>query len=618
MRQRARYACVPCRQRKRKCDGQFPCSTCTGYGYECQYSGGNSNNTRGTQEPSATVLPKSLSQKRKPSAAGLDDLSTPSPASLKTNRSSSSKRGFGDEVSSLKEDRPAANGFLLPLKGRFIGRHSLVAFPQWVGMALQSATPPRVHSFAYNTGVRRELSYSVIFDLPGYITWAEVQDAIKIYGSVIHPIFGFLDIDNLLRRCHGHWHSKHQGSYFEALICGVIGLASLFSKLLCENRELRIIQHARELLDDPDTGRFPTLDTISAWILRTIYTRSTSRPGVTWLYSCTTMHLCESIGAYTEPETSVENAGKQQQQTLAQARDTRARIAIVARCLHVFISYEHGRSTVEMGPIPEHNVITRQGDLTLQFNALINALPPDSGSHDAFSRRQELCIALTKLLATPTSHEFFTLLRTDLCLAIYRRLRLLDLGIKHEQLEQVLQAGKAALAAARILVLRNHPWWNTVGTVFQFICVLLAIDNSDGLAAMTEAMETLETIAKHLQTHLAEEALSTARMLVRAMTEKKRREVGALENMAAASSSERIADIAAPDVSTTINTAGSESGLSLPVANADLATDAAVIQQWNGMVDFTDPLWNWDAFFEPPMVTLVTPPPFGDPSLQWG
>lgn len=36
-RQRARKACLPCRQRKRKCDVQYPCSMCTTYGYQCQY-----------------------------------------------------------------------------------------------------------------------------------------------------------------------------------------------------------------------------------------------------------------------------------------------------------------------------------------------------------------------------------------------------------------------------------------------------------------------------------------------------------------------------------------------------------------------------------------------------
>lgn len=36
-RQRSRIACEPCRERKRKCDGEDPCGLCRNYGYECLY-----------------------------------------------------------------------------------------------------------------------------------------------------------------------------------------------------------------------------------------------------------------------------------------------------------------------------------------------------------------------------------------------------------------------------------------------------------------------------------------------------------------------------------------------------------------------------------------------------
>lgn len=473
-------------------------------------------------------------------------------------------------------------------------------------MNLQSACPPRVHSFAYNTGVRRELSYSVTFKLDEYITWTEVYDSINLYETVIHQVFGFVDIENLRRRSHDHWHGKPQGANFEALISGIVALASLFSQVLCENRELRVVQHAKDILDDPAIARFPTLDTMSAWILRTIYTRSTSRPGITWQYSCTMMHLCENIGASREPEPSTQTADTATK-TLHEARDLRARLAIVARCLHVFISYEHGRSTVEIGPIPEHNVIQRKGDLTMQFNALINTLPPDSRAHhDQLSRHQELCNALNDLLAAPADHEFLTLVKTDLCFCVYRRLRLLDLGgLQKEPLDQVIRAGKMALPAARsLVVLRNQPWWNTVGSVFQYLCVLLAIDISDSLAAIPEAMETLETITKHLHTHLADEALSTARLLVRAMREKKRKEFDILE---------RIAGVVDDSVeNNNENMAVNEEGM-----GTDQLLQHQNQQQWSGMVDFTDPMWNWDAFFEPPMAAGLLASPFVEPGLQW-
>ena len=36
-RMRARKACEPCRERKRKCDGGNPCSCCVRYEYDCYY-----------------------------------------------------------------------------------------------------------------------------------------------------------------------------------------------------------------------------------------------------------------------------------------------------------------------------------------------------------------------------------------------------------------------------------------------------------------------------------------------------------------------------------------------------------------------------------------------------
>jgi hypothetical protein len=144
-----------------------------------------------------------------------------------------------------------------------------------------------------------------------------------------------------------------------------------------------------------------------------------------------------------------------------------------------------------------------------------------------------------------------------------------------------------ALPAARILVLRNHPWWNTVGSVFQYLCVLLAIDNSDSLAAIPEAMETLETITKHLRTHLADEALNTARLLVRAMREKKRKELDTLDHIAG--------------ITSLANDSLEDNNDKMAVNEEAMSADQLLQQQqqWSGMVDFTDPMWNWDAFFEP-------------------
>jgi hypothetical protein len=80
-------------------------------------------------------------------------------------------------------------------------------------------------------------------------------------------------------------------------------------------------------------------------------------------------------------------------------------------------------------------------------------------------------------------------------------------------------------------VAQNHPWWNVVCTVFQFICVLVAIDTAESLERIPEAVETLEMIAQRLNTHLANEALHTARHLINASLEKKRKGISLLERV---------------------------------------------------------------------------------------
>lgn len=596
LRQRSRQACIPCRQRKRKCDGRLPCSTCTGYGYECHYKctnhhEDNSGNANG-QRANATTN----NAKRTSSTAAVDESSTQLlPAKKAVRLTEEAREGtvlLPKQQQETLNYKPPPNGILEPSKSRYMGRHSSVAFPRWLGLNLQSTTPPRLHSFAYNTGIRREPGYGVRFQLVEFIPWDEVNDSIDLYTSVIHPVFGFLDIESLRRRCRDHWHGKPQGADLEAVVCGVVGLASLFSGALSEEREMRIVLHAKEILDDSSVSRFPSIDVISGWILRTVYIRSTSRPHMAWLYSCITMHLIEAAGLHREIEGVIltTDSGKRM---IQETCDIRERIATVARCLNTIISYEYGRSMVDVGPISQKNIIPRQGDLTLQLYELVRVLPPDDTNQDPLVRRLELSAALGRLFAISTDHEFLTLVKTDLCLCIYRRLRLLDLGVKQEQLEQVIAAGTAALPAARNLVARKHPWWNAIGTVFQFVCVLLAIDSSESLSVIPDAMQTLKTIAKQLNTHLAMEALNTARGLVRALTEKKRRDINILEKLSEATDNDT-------NLTTTNTTTANNNN------NDDDDPDRQQQQQWPGpaSLDMMDGDWNWDAYFQPPYSTM--------------
>lgn len=580
MRRRSRYACVPCRQRKRKCDGRLPCSTCTGYGYDCQYRGqsgtdnAHSINGHGNDDYQAEAAPVTTPRwKVTVASPPADPLSSSiSPASKKVRLSTDDDTGREEGSSSTPSVRrassgqhessssalPPQQGILEPTKFRYMGRHSAIAFPRWLGLQLQTPTPPRLHSFAYNIGTRKEPGYGVHRRLLDLLSWQEARDLITFYNSTIHPVFGFLDSQTLLHRAQLYWTGtdSSQTPEMEAVIGGVIALASLFSDALSEEREAAIASHAKEVLEDSMVTRFPTIDRIAGWILRTLYIRSTSRPHMAWLYSCNTMHLVEATGLHrkTETVTLTTNDGGNNKRTQekggggvgrnildnSSSSDIRERTAIVARCLHVIISYEYDRSIVNVIPESHSNIIPRENDYTLQLYNLIRTVPTSDGATRASStpqmkidietRRAELVEALEKLVATHVEHDFLVLTKADLCFCLYRRLRLLDLSVSHLRLQPAIDLGVDALDAARRLVFHteHQPWWNVVGTVFQCICVFLAIDHPESLLRVPDAMLTLQQITAKFNTHLAREALDTARMLARSSAEKKNKELNIL------------------------------------------------------------------------------------------
>ncbi|KAF4282363.1 hypothetical protein KXW65_001401 [Aspergillus fumigatus] len=507
MRQRSRQACAPCRQRKRKCDGKFPCSACTGYGYDCQF------------------LDDSVKSVKR-NADAVSSLPLPSTKAARLSEVTAKSLGGSSVISS------SSHGILDPSKLRYMGRHASVAFPMTVGLELQAAKPPRLHSFAYNPGVRTEPSCGVSFNLTAFISWDKVRSLMDVYSSTVHPVFGLLDMERLYHRCEEHWHGKAQGLGLEALISGVIALSSLFSGFLSEEEETRVMLHAKEILEDASVSRKPSIDKIAGWILRTIYVRATSRPHSAWMCSCTLMHLVEAAGLHQPLDAVILTTGSSGRKALEDITETRDRIAQVAQCLNIIIAYDYGRSVIDLGLTWKRDSKSDapSNDLTPQLFSLVGAVPLDNNA-DPAARRDELAMGLENLAKVSVEHDFLILVKADLAFCIYRRLRLLESVTPPAQLDRVIEIGFSTLPSARRLVAQNHPWWNVVGTVFQFICILVAIDTTESLEKIPEAVETLEMIAQRLNTHLANEALHTARYLINASLDKKRKGISILERV---------------------------------------------------------------------------------------
>ncbi|KAJ5125431.1 C6 transcription factor [Penicillium atrosanguineum] len=503
VRQRSKQACLPCRRRKRKCDGNLPCSICQGYGYECEFGNG----------PQPTNLKRPVPSGGSPQPRKATRLADPQEPPKQLTESS------------------IFPGILEPSKARYVGRYSSIAFPLYVGLEVQATTIPRLHSFAYHTGIRKEPPCAVTCEAAQKISWNTMRSLLEVYTATVHPVFGFLDLDQVFMLCERHWHGQPQDMAFEAMISGVVATASLFSGTLDQDTEMWFILHQKEILEDCVISRFPSLEQIAAWIMRTIYMRCTSRPHVTWLSSCTAMHLVEAAGLHHASEFVMQTTGNATPST--EMFNIINRTAQVATCLHTLISFEYGRSIITLNSHSLDNLQPAGGekDLTFQLCSLVAAVPTIR-TGNPLSLMEELFSSLDKITDVAIDHDFLLLLRADLALGIYRRLRVMDSKFQQGHNDRVIAAGTAALPAARRLASQNQPWWNVIGTAFQFACALLVMDTPTSCETLVETMDTLEMIVDHLDTHLAKEALSTARQLVRASLDKKKRGVEALERIA--------------------------------------------------------------------------------------
>ncbi|CAG9977292.1 unnamed protein product [Clonostachys byssicola] len=329
--------------------------------------------------------------------------------------------------------------------------------------------PPRLHAFGYHLGIREEPKTTLKPLLPELLTWDQARALIDIYTSVIQPVFGFLDTDLLYQRSRSHWHGQTQRIQYEALLSGVIALASFFSDQLPRDVEMRIALHSKSILEDPMVGIFPCLDLVSASILRTLYVRGTTRPYVAGLSSLITINMIEVMG-FHQNENSISFVGDQRPaDNVVGGVNIRERVAMVAQSLHILFAYDFGRSIVNLVSLPPCNPPQSAGDFTFQQTALTNILSKSLDEKEsAADSRERLVIALEELAAMPANHDFTVLTKAELCFAVYRRLRLLHPPLQEAQVEHIIQVGAAAIPAARRLAALKHPWWNTIHTIFQY------------------------------------------------------------------------------------------------------------------------------------------------------
>ncbi|KAM3076057.1 hypothetical protein ACMFMG_006428 [Clarireedia jacksonii] len=512
-RQRARKACIPCRQRKRKCNVEFPCSMCARYGYECRYSGDrkvSTSTTLRTPVPSPTnmtegvILPYATRRQK-------TTIDTPSSTSL---------HSLADQ------------GILDPLKSRYMSQHSAVAFPRSLGVEFQSANPPPLHSFAWNCGIRPEAAPAAHTDLSNLVSREDFDRYSGIYYRIVHGPFGFLDWPYFMQRSEEYWNNPGKDLVFGALMGGVVALGSFFAFRDGHPRELEIVQHVKTVLEDPTFSRRPSIDQINAWAVRTLYLRLSTRPHVAWLASCIALHLAEATGLHQEVHSVLLTTDAEAQtKRMDEAEIERARRTFwMTWSIHTVISYEYGRSAVILNSITcKQPIKNSQDDFTALHIQVAQLIPRDNMIVSSTAHKEELAAGLEKLSQIPDDHPFISMSKADVCFCFYRRLRLLRQGLEKEEINAIISMGNRAVEAANTFALAHHPWFNILSTTFQYVCVLLAIDTSESLSHVSWVLNIFENIVRIVNTHLANEALDMAKVLLRDSMAKKRRELGLLE-----------------------------------------------------------------------------------------
>ncbi|KAJ5410892.1 uncharacterized protein N7487_005251 [Penicillium crustosum] len=497
-RKRARKACNPCHQRKRKCDGEHPCGMCSTYQYQCRYD----DNITGTVDP--PVAKRTI----------LEGQNKGSPSTAKS--------------PGIFEER----------KSRYTGASAAMAFPHILGLALGSDNPPKINSTAYNFGIRPEEASNTYGLLGSLISEDNLAFYSDVYFSAMGSILDVIDPSVYSQRCREYYHGPGSPPVaFGAIAAGIAAVGSFLSSVRYP-RESDLLQYAKAILDDPASIRMLSVDHIIAWGMRLFYLRATTRPSSAWVASCTLMHHCEVVGLHKEENiqrmASVTSASRTASTaTLSYSADRLRRIFWILWAAHQILSYECDRSAVIFTAVTTQAIIATPGSVADQFVQIIQIIPspnsPFQLDSQPLSPREELYERLTALSKLHFTHPFLVATKADLAFCFYRRIYQLKAGITDETIQVVIESGRDGLEAAEQLASQGRLLWNVIGSVFQYACILLAIDTPASSAHIPAAFKGLENLVRSTDTALTRQALSIARHLLGLNIAKKRKELSQLE-----------------------------------------------------------------------------------------
>ncbi|EPE32146.1 Zn2/Cys6 DNA-binding protein [Glarea lozoyensis ATCC 20868] len=472
-RKRSRKACMPCRHRKRKCDGGEPCTTCVEWGYDCSYKNDSKPGTLPAPEQDSTHY-------------------------------SGKQNSVLPEVA---EPGPAASG--ASVMAQHLEANSGAAFVRKIGLKIDPTRAPKLSLFAWNVGVR-ELSFGFNPIATQHIreitSLKQIKVLTQVYLEKLDPCYGFIDRLDFEERLEIHWNAPASMDVYDSVICSIAAIGCLFSQRNATITELQLANTAQSILSNYRLVGPPHVDLLTGWLLRTIYLRLTDLPHSTWVASCTLMHLIEASGIYPESASTILH-------DVQYCPPLASRLIGVATHLNAWTSFDLGLSRVSFHDdnLPDVSPTT-PGDYTIEILRLL----PISISLDPGKpvEKSMLSSKLQQIMAGNHVQPPSVLAQCNLVLCILRHIYSYKSDLSYELAEQAVSLLNSGLECARKMAIECCPWHQVANVPFQTICILLAMDTRSSLAVLPQALEVLNLTASLYPTEMMKDASKTVQLLL--------------------------------------------------------------------------------------------------------
>lgn len=399
------------------------------------------------------------------------------------------------------------------------------AFVRSVGLKLDPINAPNLRLFSWNVGrqpVTTDKSSSALVDI---LSQTDMKALSSIYFEKFHPLYGFLDREEVLERLDARWSEPAKVVPYDAVLCGVAALGYLFSHRRATIEEGLLAESARSIIEQNSANGPPLVDIVIALVLRVAYLRLTDKPYVAWMASCSLMHMIEETGLHLESSTQTVLT-----KPYTCNPDIRRRLYGLSQHLHVWMAFDLGRSRVKLLGSSNVPLSPRTGDYLPEILSLL----PFSESLDPEQSKDPIDLGMTmsKVLKNVYIHPASVTAQCNLVLCIYRRLRTLKCGIASNCLKNMFLLIEKTLEASRELLAACCPWFAISNLPFQIICSLLAIDTPEAISHLDDAMTTLKEVASVYDTDRMKEAYRVACVLVMMYYQKKERDLSAIRRIA--------------------------------------------------------------------------------------